>query len=138
MERSISPRQLERRLRDLQRDYERIKRQLLEVGFICEGSLVERWMPCGKPNCRCTDPDQRHGPYWQLSWKEGGKTVSRRLSPEHAALYREWIANRRQLDALVKQLHDVSATARQRLLEAADETSPAPSGKRPGKHRRRS
>jgi hypothetical protein len=128
MERRISPRQLERKLRAAERDYERIKQQLLEVGFICEGSLVERWMPCGKPNCRCADdPEQRHGPYWQLSWKEGGKTVSRRLSPEHAALYREWITNRRRLDALVKQLHEISATARQHLLDAAADTTAAPS-----------
>lgn len=126
MGRRISRRQLEQRLRAAERDYERIKRKILNVGFICEGSLVERWMPCGKPNCRCADdPEQRHGPYWQLSWKEGGKTVSRRLSPEHAALYREWIANRRRLDALVKQLHEVAATARQHLLDAADDTAAA-------------
>jgi hypothetical protein len=131
MGRRISPRQLEQRLRALRRDYERIKQQLLEVGFICEGSLVERFMPCGKPNCRCVDPEQRHGPYWQLSWKEDGKTVSRRLSPAHAALYQEWIANRRRLDALVKQLHDVSASARQHLLDAADDTAAAPTPKAP-------
>jgi hypothetical protein len=125
-----SPRQLEQRLHAAQRDYERIKQQLLEVGFICEGSLVERFMPCGKPNCRCVDPEQRHGPYWQLSWKQDGKTVSRRLSPEHAALYREWIANRRQLDALVKQLHEVSRSVRQHLLDATrDDTAAAPGPK---------
>ncbi|MDQ3972843.1 MAG: hypothetical protein M3276_00570 [Actinomycetota bacterium] len=130
MERRISPRQLEQRLRAAQRDYERIKQRILDVGFVCEGSLVERWMPCGKANCRCVDPAQRHGPYWQLSWKEGGKTVSRRLSPEHAVLYREWIANRRQLDALVRQLHEVSATARQHLLGVADDAA-APPARRP-------
>lgn len=125
-----SPRQLEQRLHAAQRDYERIKQQLLEVGFICEGSLVERFMPCGKPNCRCVDPEQRHGPYWQLSWKQDGKTVSRRLSAEHAALYREWIANRRQLDALVKQLHEVSRSVRRHLLDATgDDTAAAPAPK---------
>jgi hypothetical protein len=70
-----SPRQLEQWLHAAQRDYERIKQQLLEVGFICEGSLVERFMPCGKSNCRCVDPEQRHGQYWQLSWKLDGKTA---------------------------------------------------------------
>jgi hypothetical protein len=126
MTRRISSAQLERRLRATRRDYERLKARLHEVGFICEGSLVERWMPCGKPNCRCVDPDQRHGPYWQLSWKEAGKTVSRRLSPEHARLYQEWIANRRQLEAIVAQMHDVSRTAHQHLLDAAATTSDQP------------
>lgn len=135
MEPRTSPRQLEQRLHAAQRDYERIKQQLLEVGFICEGSLVERFMPCGKPNCRCVDPEQRHGPYWQLSWKQDGKTVSRRLSPEHAALYREWIANRRQLDALVKQLHEVSRSVRQHLLDATGDTAAAPAPKAANKPR---
>lgn len=124
MARRNSSRQLERRLRAAQRDYERVKQQILDVGFICEGSLVERWMPCGKPGCRCADPDQRHGPYWQLSWKEGGKTVSRRLSAEHAALYQEWIANRRRLEALVNDLHDVSRSVRHDLLDAAADPPP--------------
>lgn len=130
---SITPQQLERRLRAARRDYERVKQQILEVGFICEGSLVQRFMPCGKTGCRCADPGQRHGPYWQLSWKEGGKTVSRRLSPEHAALYQQWIANRHQLETLVKQMQAVSRTARQHLLDDAATTTTAPSGK----HRRR-
>lgn len=132
MARRISPRQLQRRLDAAQRDYQRVKERLAEVGFICQGSLVQRWMPCGKPNCRCVDPDQRHGPYFQLSWKEGGKTVSRRLSPTHARLYQEWIANRRQLEALIEQMHDISHTARQHLLDAADPTTAPdqPSAKR--------
>lgn len=134
MARRISPRQLERRLRQAQRDYERVKQQIREVGFICEGSLVQRWMPCGKPGCRCADRDQRHGPYWQLSWKEEGKTVSRRLSPQHAALYQEWIANRRRLEALVNDLHDVSRTVRQDLLDAADDAPADPP--QPGSPRR--
>ena len=123
MEPSTSPDELEQRLAACRRDYERIKAKIDEIGFICEGSLVERFMACGKPNCRCIDPAQRHGPYWQLSWKQAGKTVSRRLSPKQARLYQEWIANRRQLDALIRQLHDVSRTAREHLLDQADDTT---------------
>lgn len=126
MARRISPRQLQQRLAAAERDYQRVKQQLDEIGFICEGSLVQRWMPCGKPGCRCVDPEQRHGPYWQLSWKENGKTVSRRLSPQHAALYQEWIANRRRLQALIDALHDGSSRARQDLLDAADTTAASP------------
>ncbi len=134
MTRRISPQQLQRRLRTTQRDYERVKARLADIGFICQGSLVERWMPCGKPNCRCVDPDQRHGPYFQLSWKQAGKTVSKRLSPEHARLYQEWIANRRQLEAIVAQMHDVSRSARQHLLDAAED--PATASDKPPRQRR--
>lgn len=120
MARRISPQQLARRLAAAERDYQRVKQQILEIGFICEGSLVQRWMPCGKPGCRCADPEQRHGPYWQLSWKQDGKTVSQRLSPAHAELYQQWIANRHRLETLVKTLQEVSRTAHEHLLDAAD------------------
>jgi hypothetical protein len=120
----LSPKALRRQLRQRQQEYARIKARIQDVGFICEGSLVQRWMPCGKPNCRCcTNPKQRHGPYWQLSWKEAGRTVSRRLSPEHARLYKEWIANRRALEALLRQMRAVSRKAGRHLLAAAVEAT---------------
>lgn len=115
-ERRPSEAQLERRLERLRREYEAVKARLSEVGFICEGSLAQLYTSCGNPNCRCADPEHRHGPYWQLTWKEQGKTVTRRLPPEDAAPYQEWIANRRQLDALLKQMRDLSREAGEQIL----------------------
>jgi hypothetical protein len=74
-ERRPSPKQTELRLERLRADYEQAKTRIAEVGFTCEGSLIERYTTCNNPNCRCADPNQRHGPYWQLSWKEGGVPV---------------------------------------------------------------
>ena len=108
---SPSKTQLNRRLQRVSRDYEQLKARLTEVGFICEGSLAELYTSCGNPNCRCADPDQRHGPYWQLTWKQAGKTITRRLSAEDAQLYRQWIANRRQLEAVLEQMRDLSRQA---------------------------
>lgn len=106
-------------LRQCRAQYALLKARLRQVGFICEGSLVERWMQCGKPNCACArDPESQHGPYFQLSWKEKGKTVSRRLPAEHAALYRQWIANRQRLQSIVQDMHGVSRKARPHLLQA--------------------
>ena len=94
---------LERRLERLRADYEAAKARIAEVGFTCEGSLIERYTTCNNPNCRCSDPQKRHGPYWQLSWKQGGKTVSKLLSAEDAAHYQEWITNRRHLEAALDE-----------------------------------
>ncbi len=108
---------LQRRLQVCRKDYRRIKARIRQVGFICEGSLVERWTQCGKPNCRCrSDPKQRHGPYFQLSWKEKGKTLVRRLIPEHAQLYRQWIDNRRLLESIIDEMQAVSRRAGQCML----------------------
>src|SRR5437879_8726602 len=100
------------RLRHYRREYARLKTRLREIGFICEGTLVERWMQCGKPNCACaTDRASQHGPYYQLSWKEKGKTASRRLPAEHATLYRQCIANRQPLPSITHHTHAASQKA---------------------------
>lgn len=114
--RRLSQAELERRLAACRADYESAKAALADVGFICEGSLVERYTTCNNPNCRCADPARRHGPYYQLSWKEAGKTVSRLLSAEDAALYREWIANRRRLEVALATMKDLSRQAGEYLL----------------------
>ena len=85
-DRRPSKAQLERRLERIRREYEAASARLTEVGFICEGSLQELYTSCGNPNCRCADPEHRHGPYWQLTWKEHGKTVTRRLTPDPAGV----------------------------------------------------
>jgi hypothetical protein len=77
---------------------------------------VRRYRACGHPNCRCNDPEQRHGPYWQLSWKHAGTTVSRNLHPEDAALYEQWIANRRALEHLLNEMRDLSRQAAEQTL----------------------
>jgi hypothetical protein len=117
-ERRTSSKQLERRLERLRADYEKAKARIADVSFTCEGSLVERYTTCNNPNCRCADPEQRHGPYWQLSWKEGGKTVSKLLSAEDAALYQEWIDNRRRLEATLEQMRELSRQAGEQILTA--------------------
>jgi hypothetical protein len=126
--------ELKRRLQRVSRDYEAVKARLAEVGFICEGSLAELYTSCGNPNCRCRNPDQRHGPHWQLTWKEAGKTVTRRLSAQDATLYREWIANRRQLEAVLEQMRDLSRQAGEYML--ADKGRPFHGPQRPRARRR--
>lgn len=109
----------ERRLKALRADYRAAKARLAEVGFTCEGSLVCRYTTCNNPRCRCADPTQRHGPYWQLSWKQDGRTVSRIISAQEADLYQEWIANRRRLEQILTEMRDISRQAGEQTTSAA-------------------
>jgi hypothetical protein len=35
---------------------------------LLHASLLERWMPCGKPNCRCHSKEgPKHGPFFYLN-----------------------------------------------------------------------
>lgn len=114
---------------DLERvraDYEAAKARVAEIGFTCEGSLTLRYTSCKNPNCRCADPDQRHGPYWQISWKTNGKTVSKMLPAADAALYEEWITNRRALEQILNEMRDLSHQAAQQILASRGRPLHAP------------
>jgi hypothetical protein len=97
--------------------YARLKRAVQAVGFIRRGSLVRRFMPCGKPGCACqATPPGLHGPYYQWTRKVRGTTVTVRLTRAQAQLVAAWIANGRRLDRLVAQMEAVSRRVTDRLV----------------------
>lgn len=96
-------------LRRYGQQYEELKRQLQTLGYILQGSVTERWNQCGRPWCHChTDPQSRHGPYYQWSWKDQAKTKSVYLDADQARQCREWIQNHRQLERLLKRMRALS------------------------------
>lgn len=108
------------RLARYERRYRELAGELAEIGFIASGSVALRHNRCGSPGCRCHgDPPQPHGPYWQWTAKVEGKTVNRRLTEREAELYKEWIANDRQLRALISELREIATKATQLILEDA-------------------
>jgi hypothetical protein len=115
--RCVVPSELERYQRTYRALAEQLAAELATIGFISPGSVVSRYTSCGKPGCRCqADPPQRHGPYYQWSRAIAGKTVSRRLNETEAELYRDWIANRKRLDAIITAMDKISADAGEILL----------------------
>jgi len=101
-------------------------------GFVSPGSLVRRFMRCGKPNCRCrADPPQLHGPYWQWTRAVKGKTITRNLTEKQARLYQTWIANRRRLTRIMAEMDKVSEQAATILLEQADAPDAGPGQAQP-------
>ncbi len=104
----LSPSKQQRLLR-YQQEYKQLKQEVAQVGCVLQGSLTKRWMRCGKNNCACQkDPQARHGPYYQWSWKDRGRTASVYLTAEQAELCQEWIANHRELERLLKRMRDLS------------------------------
>ena len=127
------PQQRLARLRDR---YRQLGTEIAGLGYILKGSLVERYLPCGTPGCRChAQPPRLHGPYWQWSTRVEGKTVSRRLSPAEARLYEEWIDNRRRLEKLLEQMYETSSQAAALLL--AEEDAIETGDRSPGRRRSR-
>jgi uncharacterized protein DUF6788 len=93
----------------------RIRDALIELDYLCSGTLLKRMMKCGKPNCRCQqDPAARHGPYYEWGRMKAGKLVHRYVSSEQAELLRQAIANYR----IVKKLLRAWEEETERLIDA--------------------
>lgn len=111
------------RLAQVLKRYEQERRQLAaqlaQVGYIWHGSVTRRKQTCGRSWCRChREPDARHGPYAYWTTKVAGRTISRLLKPDEAALYEGWIQNRRQLERIVAALKRLSEKVAPLILGA--------------------
>jgi len=101
----------------LTRRYRELAARLARLGFAVPGSLTRRYTYCGKPGCRCqADPPRPHGPYYQLTRKVAGKTITRRLTSAQATRYAEWIGNRREQRRLTAEMENISRQATELIL----------------------
>ena len=101
-----------------------LSEQLGQPRPLRRGSLGERYLKCGKPNCACATREQaRHGPYFSLTRVVGGRTRSRRLTAQQAERVRQQLAAgqefRRQVEAYW-QASETWAEAELELVAAAE------------------
>lgn len=71
-----------------------IKDQLLSLDRMRPGSISRQYNVCGKPGCRCKDPQnpKRHGPYCQLNYVFRGKKKSQFIRSEDVSRVRAELA----------------------------------------------
>jgi len=99
--------------------FEALQQQILTLGYVRPGSVVRRFMPCGKPGCRCmADPPQLHGPYYQWTYKIKGKTRTVRLTEEQAHFCELCVNNHRQLRRIVRKMEQHSLKKTDKILGA--------------------
>jgi hypothetical protein len=104
------------------------------------GCVSERSMKCGRKECRCQkDPEARHGPYYSLTRAEGGRTRSRYLSEEQAALAREQVEAgqqfRKQVEAYWQACEQWADAELQDTPAASQEAAKKGASKRRSKRR---
>jgi hypothetical protein len=86
-------------LRRLERRYQTLKSQLQELGWVAQGSV---------------SPQPPHA--WRLTRKVKAKTISLALTADQALLYKEAIANHRQLEDILSQMRAISEEVLQKSL----------------------
>ena len=86
----------------MEREIERLKRQILRIGVLRPGNLSQQYNVCGKANCSCkADPPVKHGPYYQLSYSRKGKSSTRFIQKHHVATIQKELKNYAKLRELV-------------------------------------
>ncbi len=98
-----------------------IRASLGAFELLCSGTLSQRMMKCGKPNCRCaTDPAARHGPYYQWVRTRAGKPTPRYVSEQQAQILRQAIDNYRQIRKLLREWEENT----ERLIDSVQQPQP--------------
>src|ERR1043165_1381592 len=93
-----------KRARRLRRKTEEIRDAIHAMDFICTGSMNVRMKVCGKPNCQCaTDPEARHGPYYEWARYEDGRLAHHNVTQDQAEAIDHAIANYRQVEELLER-----------------------------------
>src|SRR4030043_1809967 len=92
----------------------RLENHLMRPKAMRVGSVVRQYMFCGKASCAChRDPQKKHGPYYYLSYKEGGRSRDKYLgkaaSPEveRARNYQVFQRGMAQLGRMHRELIDL-------------------------------
>ncbi len=100
---------MNRRIQSLERQIEKIKRELAQLGDLRPGSLSKQYNVCGTPNCKCkATPPKRHGPYYQLSSTRKGKSRSKFVRKEDVAALRTQLKNYAKLRKLSERWVDLA------------------------------
>lgn len=95
--------------RRLEKRHAQLKQSLVQIGYILPGSVVKRFMPCGRVSCRCAAGRQHyHGPYYQWSVALQGRPSAVRLTSEQAQLYREWTQNNQKVRSILDGMRNIS------------------------------
>ena len=87
-----------------------VQLQIAQLGDMRSGSITETGGRCGNPNCHChRSGDPGHGPYFRLTRKVKGKTVTETFSsPASLAKAKREVAECQRFRELGDQLLEVN------------------------------
>ena len=85
-----------------------LAKQLPPVTQILRGSLLERYVTCGNPTCKCAK-GERHGPVWYLTVTLGrGRTTGGVIPADQVDQVRTWIENYRAVKDRLEKISEIN------------------------------
>jgi len=114
-----------------------VQLQIAQLGDMRSGCITGTGGRCGNPNCHChQDGDPGHGPYYRLTRKVEGKTVTETFSsPASLAKAQREVAECQRFRELGDQLLDVNEQICK--LRPVEETPPSAQEKKRRKRSKR-
>lgn len=92
----------------LRKRREGLTQLLPPLGETLRGSLMERYLTCGKPDCRCAR-GERHGPIWYLSVTlDQSHRTGRTVAAAQVEQVRRWIANYHRVKQQLEKISEIN------------------------------
>jgi hypothetical protein len=89
------------------------------LGEVLRGSLMERYLTCGNPDCKCAR-GERHGPVWYLSVTlDQLHRASCTVPGDQVDQVRRWIENYRQVKENLEKISDINRELMRRQKDKA-------------------
>ena len=83
----------------------RLRAQMRQLGPLLKGTLIDRKISCGKPNCRCKKGEGHPGLYLTYSLESKTKTVY--IPKKMAPKVRKWAQNYTQFKNLLEEMFQI-------------------------------
>jgi hypothetical protein len=98
-----------RREATLERQIEKVKRDLVALEDLRPGSLSTQYNVCGTPGCRCkATPPEKHGPYYQVSYTRKGKSSTKFVKQKDLPAVRKQLKNYERMKLLADRWIDLA------------------------------
>lgn len=113
---------IRQRISQLGKNREVLETRIMNTGSLVKASYYERFMICGKPNCRCTR-GEKHGPVPWVTGKKGGKIVSTSVPAENVTKVKEMAQNYKDFRKAQKEIAKINAeidSLIQKILQMKD------------------
>ena len=92
----------------LRRRREGLTRLFPPLGEVLRGSLMERYLTCGNPACKCAR-GEKHGPVWYLSVTlDQSHRTGNTVPADQVEQVRRWIDNYHQVKEHLEKISDIN------------------------------
>jgi len=72
-----------------------------------QGSLFERYLPCGKEGCKCKK-GEKHGPFYYLTYLEAGKLKTQYVPKDKVERVKKWIKAYKKVKEIIREIADIN------------------------------